>query len=89
VWEQAAVVRELAAEEVAFEIDGSTVTDVWSVVAKGPASRVDTQSGIDRADTLPLAPWIPTSTFTFVRITPSEVSGRAFLRSERESRSLV
>ena len=73
------------AHSVAFEIDGHSATDAWSVVAKGPAACVDRGSETDHAETLPLAPWIPTLTFPFIRITPTEVSGSAFLRGKRRS----
>lgn len=33
---------------------------------------------IDDAETAPLEPWIPTLKYRFVRITPTDVTGRAF-----------
>jgi uncharacterized protein len=63
---------------VAFEIDGHDATTAWSVVVKGRAARLDHQSDIDRADTLPLTPWIPTLKHTYVRVTPTSLSGRSF-----------
>jgi nitroimidazol reductase NimA-like FMN-containing flavoprotein (pyridoxamine 5'-phosphate oxidase superfamily) len=68
------------AQAAAFEIDGHSATDAWSVVAQGPATRVERQPEIDRAEALPLSPWISPLRFTLVRMTPTEISGRAFLR---------
>lgn len=64
---------------VAFEIDGWTEHSAWSVVVKGIAEQLDHQADIDRADTLPLLPWIPTLKYRYVRITPTQVSGRRFV----------
>jgi uncharacterized protein len=63
---------------VAFEIDGYDDSTAWSVVVKGRAARLDHQSEIDRADTLSLTPWIPTLKYTYVRVTPTSLSGRSF-----------
>ena len=63
---------------VAFEIDGYDDTTAWSVVVKGSAARLDHQAEIDRADTLPLTPWIPTLKYTYVRVKPTSLSGRSF-----------
>ena len=63
---------------VAFEIDGWDDTTAWSVVVKGSAARLDRQAEIDRADTLPLTPWIPTLKYTYVRVNPTSLSGRSF-----------
>lgn len=71
---------------VAFEIDGYDDANAWSVVVKGIAARLDHQAEIDRADTLPLAPWIPTLKFTYVRVTPTSLSGRSFRRGPEPER---
>lgn len=71
---------------VAFEIDGHTDDDAWSVVLKGTAARIDHQQEIDHADTLPLAPWIPTLKHTYVRITPTAITGRRFERGPEPDR---
>ena len=49
---------------VAFEIDGSTDEEAWSVVVKGIARRLERQAEIDEADAAPLVPWIPTLKYT-------------------------
>lgn len=63
---------------VAFETDGRTGDDAWSVVIRGEARALEGQADIARAESLGLTPWAPTLKFTFVRITPSEISGRRF-----------
>ncbi|MGV8896657.1 MAG: pyridoxamine 5'-phosphate oxidase family protein [Rhodoglobus sp.] len=74
---------------VAFEIDGHDEIDAWSVVVKGTAARLDHQAEIDRADTLPLSPWIPTLKYIYVRITPTALSGRSFQRGPEPERYIV
>jgi uncharacterized protein len=64
--------------KVAFEADGISSDEAWSVVVKGTARVIDSQSEIDRMDQLPLKPWIPTLKYTYVEITPKSVSGRHF-----------
>jgi len=71
---------------VAFEIDGYTDTDAWSVVAKGSARWLDTRAEIDDADAQPLTSWIPTLKYVYVRITPTHVSGRRFVRGVEPDR---
>lgn len=63
---------------VAFETDARAGDDAWSVVIRGDAQSLEKQADIERAETLGLTPWAPTLKFTFVRITPTEVSGRRF-----------
>ena len=71
---------------VAFEIDGFDEITAWSVVVKGTAARLEHQDEIDRADMLPLTPWIPTLKYRYVRITPTSVSGRSFHRGPEPER---
>lgn len=66
--------------QVAFEVDGfgADTGEAWSVVIKGLAERIsDLYEGLD-ALTLPLAPWQDGSKRRFVRIVPTEVTGRRF-----------
>lgn len=72
---------------VALEIDGYTESEAWSVVVKGTAARLDSQAEIDAADALPLTPWIPTLKYTYVRIRPTSVSGRRFVRGPEPDRA--
>jgi uncharacterized protein len=72
--------------DVAFEIDGFDEHSAWSVVVKGVAERLETQTEIDEADQLPLIPWIPTLKYRWVRINPTAVSGRSFDRAPEPER---
>lgn len=71
---------------VAFEADEYDDTFAASVVVKGDAERVETQSDIDAADALPLTPWIPTLKYRWVRISPRSVTGRRFPRAPEPDR---
>lgn len=73
-------------DRVAFEIDGYTDTEAWSVVVKGRAERIELQSEIDAADRLPLEPWLPTLKYRWVRVIPVEISGRRFARGAEPDR---
>lgn len=63
---------------VAFEVDGWDGTGGWSVIVRGAAEEVRDTADIDRLETLPLRPWIPTHKVHWVRITPTEITGRQF-----------
>jgi uncharacterized protein len=69
-----------ASPRVAFEVDGYDPRsgEVWSVVAKGAAERLERFSDIYAVDELPLAPWHGGVKQWFVRISDVTVSGRAF-----------
>ena len=74
---------------VAFEIDGYDAggTTAWSVVAKGPARRIERMQEFIDADDLPLFPWHTAPKPEIVRIEPETVTGRrfhAFVRAARE-----
>jgi nitroimidazol reductase NimA-like FMN-containing flavoprotein (pyridoxamine 5'-phosphate oxidase superfamily) len=71
---------------VAFESDGYTDEEGWSVVVKGTAHALETHSEIVEANSLPLTPWIPTIKQVYVRITPTEISGRRFQRGPEPAR---
>jgi nitroimidazol reductase NimA-like FMN-containing flavoprotein (pyridoxamine 5'-phosphate oxidase superfamily) len=71
---------------VAFEIDGWTEHSAWSVVVKGTAERLELQAEIDKANTLPLAPWTPTLKYRWVRITPTQITARRFRRGPEPDR---
>lgn len=73
-------------DKVAFETDGFSDTEAWSVVAKGPAAIIEHESEIDVLDRLPLHPWIPTLKYEYVRIVPTEISGRRFPRGPEPER---
>ncbi len=71
---------------VAFEADGASETQAWSVVAKGAAHALESQREILEADATPLSPWIPTLKYVYVRIVPTELSGRRFVRAPEPER---
>ena len=71
---------------VALEIDGFDEAAAFSVVVKGRAERVEAQAEVDAAEQLPLTPWIPTLKYRWVRIVPTEVSGRVFRRGPEPDR---
>lgn len=65
-------------DSVAFEIDGLAESEAWSVVLKGTARVLESQTEIDAASKLPLAPWLQTLKYTFVEIVPHSVRGFRF-----------
>jgi nitroimidazol reductase NimA-like FMN-containing flavoprotein (pyridoxamine 5'-phosphate oxidase superfamily) len=71
---------------VALEVDEYDDTFAASVVLKGVATRLELQREIDLADALPLAPWIPTLKYRWVRISPTSVTGRRFDRAPEPER---
>lgn len=72
--------------KVAFEVDEVIDDQAWSVVLKGTARVIESQTEIEEADKLPLKPWIPTRKYTYVEITPSRVHGRYFELGEEPER---
>jgi nitroimidazol reductase NimA-like FMN-containing flavoprotein (pyridoxamine 5'-phosphate oxidase superfamily) len=73
-------------ENVAFEVDEVLEKEAWSVVVEGTARIVESQREIERADKLPLTPWIPTRKYTYVEISPSRIHGRHFELGEEPER---
>ncbi len=73
---------------VAFEIDGYDEggTSAWSVVAKGPARRIESMQEFIDADDLPLYPWHTSPKPDIVRIEPETVTGRRFHATTRDER---
>lgn len=71
---------------VAFEIDGFSDEDAWSVVVHGRARQLDHQAEIDEADRAPLQPWIPTLKYRYVHIDIDTMSGRRFVRMPEPER---
>jgi len=64
---------------VAFEVDGYDPVEgtAWSVVVKGWAEEVPTYEQLDDL-AFPVFPWSATPKGRFVRIRPTEISGRRF-----------
>jgi uncharacterized protein len=73
---------------VAVEADGfdADTGEAWSVVVKGSAERLERFRDIDSAEALPLHVWSGHPTQWFVRIRPTEVTGRRFVVSPRLTR---
>ncbi|MEV1128559.1 pyridoxamine 5'-phosphate oxidase family protein [Agromyces sp. NPDC049794] len=67
---------------VAFEVDGFTDTDAFSVVVKGIAQEFDRRGEVAAAEKLGVTPWAPEEKTRWVRITPTEVNGRTFQRRQ-------
>ena len=68
--------------KVAFEVDGFSDEDAFSVVAKGTARQLERASEIQRVAGLGVAPWAPEEKDRWVRIEVSEVTGRTFTRAK-------
>jgi uncharacterized protein len=66
-------------EQVLFEADDHNVIEGWSVVVRGTAEVLFTSSDIEEAEQAGLYPWIATRKLRFVRITPSQITGRRFV----------
>lgn len=73
-------------DDVLFEADDHTDTDAWSVVLRGHAHVLETSGEVERADELPLRPWIPTLKYNYVRVDPTAISGRRFERGPEPDR---
>jgi nitroimidazol reductase NimA-like FMN-containing flavoprotein (pyridoxamine 5'-phosphate oxidase superfamily) len=70
---------------VAFEIDGESDGEAWSVVIKGKADEIEQMHALFDAADLPLYPWHAAPKHRFVRIIPDDVSGRRFRIAQRAS----
>lgn len=64
---------------IAFEVDDVTAERAWSVVVKGTAHRLDA-AAVAVARHEPLWTWAPGVKDVFIRIRPTEVTGRFFNR---------
>jgi nitroimidazol reductase NimA-like FMN-containing flavoprotein (pyridoxamine 5'-phosphate oxidase superfamily) len=71
---------------VALEADELSDDEAWSVVVKGTARILESQTEIDVANRLPLSPWSQTRKWTYVEITPTSVSGRRFVLGQEPER---
>lgn len=75
-------------DNVLFEADGILSDQAWSVIVRGNAKQLQTSTEIAEAEQLELSPWTPTLKDHFVRITPTEVSGRHFQFGPHPEREL-
>ncbi|MCD7100805.1 pyridoxamine 5'-phosphate oxidase family protein [Pseudoclavibacter sp. 13-3] len=64
--------------KVAFQTEQYTETGGWSVVAKGSAEVLTSNSALEAAEQAGLRPWVPTVKENVVRIVVSEIAGRRF-----------
>jgi len=65
-----------AAPLVAFEADGFDGRWHWSVVVHGRAERLGTDIDIIESGIMNLVPWSPTPKYNYVRIRPTDITGR-------------
>ncbi len=63
---------------VAFEADLHDVAQGWSVVVKGIAHLLQGAAEIQDAERAQALPWITTRKERYIRILPSEITGRRF-----------
>lgn len=66
-------------ERVLFEADDHNVVGGWSVIVRGNAEVLYSSEDIEEAEQAGLYPWIATLKLRYVRITPTEISGRRFV----------
>jgi nitroimidazol reductase NimA-like FMN-containing flavoprotein (pyridoxamine 5'-phosphate oxidase superfamily) len=71
---------------VAFEADAVEDGEAWSVVLRGQAEIIHDEEELRRADELPLPHWIPTRTYVYVRVVPTDIRARHFIRRLRAER---
>ncbi|BDB41106.1 MULTISPECIES: pyridoxamine 5'-phosphate oxidase family protein [Mycobacterium] len=64
---------------VIFEADDHNVAEGWSVIVRGRAHLLKTDADIQEADRAGLYPWIATRKPNYVRITPTDITGRRFV----------
>lgn len=70
--------------DVVLEIDEYDEVSARSVVVRGTARRLE-EDEQHRAEALPLRPWVPSPKDEVVEISPTEITGRAFVLSGRSS----
>jgi uncharacterized protein len=70
----------LAGTPVVFEVDAleATTSVIWSVMVKGRAEQLTRSVELMDTGDLPLKPWHPGDKSIFVRIIPTELTGRRF-----------
>jgi len=68
----------VANHAVVFEVDDHNLIEGWSVIVRGRARLLKTDADIRHAEHAQLLPWTATLKPHYVRITPTEVTGRRF-----------
>ena len=64
---------------VLFEADDHNVAEGWSVIVRGRARLLRTDAEIAEAEKAQLLPWTAIPKTHYVRVTPSEITGRHFI----------
>ncbi|ATA29264.1 hypothetical protein MLM_3210 [Mycobacterium lepraemurium] len=68
----------VANHAVVFEVDDHNLVEGWSVIVRGRARLLKTDTDIQRAERAQRLPWTATLKPHYVRITPTEATGRRF-----------
>ena len=68
----------VASGTVVFEADDHNVAEGWSVIVRGRARVLRTDADIAEAERAQLMPWTATLKIHYVRLTPSDITGRHF-----------
>jgi uncharacterized protein len=68
----------IASNTVVFEADDHDVRQGWSVIVRGRAKVVRGEADIEKAELAQLIPWTSAPKIHYVRVTPSEITGREF-----------
>lgn len=68
----------VAHNTVLFEADDHNLTEGWSVIVRGRAKLLRTDAEIAEAERAQVLPWTATAKTQYVRVTPSEITGRHF-----------
>ncbi len=68
----------VANRTVVFEADDHNVAEGWSVIVRGRAHVLKTNAEIQQAERAQLLPWTATLKPHYVRVSPSEITGRHF-----------
>ena len=63
---------------VLFEADDHNVAEGWSVIVRGRAKLLKTDAEIQEAERGQVLPWTATPKPHYVRVVPSEITGRVF-----------
>lgn len=66
-------------DQVLFEADDHGLSEGWSVIVRGHGEVLHGADEIAEADQAGLYPWLATVKLRYVRITPTQVSGRRFV----------
>lgn len=68
----------VAHSTVLFEADDHNAVEGWSVIVRGRAKLLRADAEIAEAERAQVLPWTATAKNHFVRVTPSEITGRHF-----------